>query len=456
MSGFPDGFLWGAATAAYQIEGAHDADGKGLNTWDVFCQTPGKVFQGHRGDVACDHYHRFREDLEVMKSLSLNSYRFSVSWSRICPSGTGAQNPKGIEFYDKLVDGLCEAGIRPMATLFHWDYPQALFERGGWLNPDSPKWFGDYAGLVAEKLGDRVHDWFTINEPGIFLVLGHVEGTHAPGTKLSSRDFFSVLKHTMLAHGTACQAIRNGSPSSCRVGYAPHCIVGVPHSESQQDIQAARDYTFGSENNGRRFWQQRLFLDPAILGQWPHDIEEALSERSVEITDDDLSCMAQPLDFLGLNFYTGELVKMGDDGNPQVVPDPPGMPRTLFDWPVRPEGIYWTLKFHAERYGVPMVISENGLSNMDWVALDGKVHDPQRIDFLTRYLLQIERAIEDGCDVRGYLHWSLLDNFEWAEGYKHRFGLVHVDYETLKRTVKDSGHWYEEVCRSNGRSIRNP
>ena len=445
---FGKDFIWGAATAAYQIEGAHNLDGKGPNVWDRFCRKPGAVFQGHLGDVATDHYHRFLEDIKIMKDLGLQGYRFSISWARVLPEGKGRVNEKGLEFYDRLVDGLLEAGVQPFCTLFHWDYPQALFDQGGWLNADSPGWFADYTTLISQRLSDRVHDWYTLNEPGIFLVLGHVEGSHAPGVKYDAPGFFTILKHSLLAHGLSCQALRANAMAKCRVGYAPHCIVGVPATESNADIQAARDYTFGNENNHRQFWQQRLFLDPPLLGQWPSDIEEKLSSTPVGVSDDDLKTMHQPLDFLGLNFYTGELVKAGPDGKPCIVPDPPGMPRTLFDWPVRPEGLYWTLRFHKERYDLPIIVSENGLSNMDWVHLDGKVHDPQRIDFLTRYLGQMGRAIEEGVDVRGYMHWSLLDNFEWADGYKQRFGLVHVDYETQKRTIKDSGLWYREVIKS--------
>ncbi|MBS1724794.1 MAG: beta-glucosidase [Armatimonadetes bacterium] len=451
MSDFPEGFLWGAATAAYQIEGGHDAEGKGPSTWDSFVRQPGKVAHGHTGDVACDHFHRWQEDVGLMRELSLNSYRFSIAWSRILPEGTGEVNQKGLEFYDRLVDALLSAGIRPMATLFHWDLPYALFLQGGWTNPDMPKWFAEYASVVSGRLNDRVKDWFTLNEPGIFLVLGQVEGTHAPGLKGTPYEFFLSLKHAMLAHGAAARVLR--ATSDVRIGYAPHCIVGTPASDNPADVDAARAYTFGDQNNARRFWQQRLFLDPALSGEWPRDIESALSERAVEISADDLKDMSPQLDFLGLNYYTGEVVQATPNAAYEIVPEPPGSPRTLFDWTISPEGLYWTLRFHSERYGLPMVVSENGVSCMDWVALDGHVHDPQRIDFLGRYLDQLRRAVRDGIDVRGYLHWSLLDNFEWADGYRQRFGLIHVDFQTLKRTIKDSGRWYAQVCTSNGASL---
>lgn len=443
---FPESFLWGAATAAYQIEGGFDADGKGLNTWDEFVRRKGAVYQGHTGDVACDHYHRFREDVGLMREIGLKAYRFSANWARVMPEGTGAVNVQGLDFYDRLVDELLSADVRPFCTLFHWDYPYSLYLKGGWWNPDSPKWFADYAEVMARKLGDRVRDWFTLNEPGIFLVLGHVEGSHAPGIKGSGYEFFVALKHAMLAHGLGCQSLRSNSPGPCHVSYAPHCIVATPETEDREDVEAARDYTFGGDNNHRGFWQQRLFLDPPLRGEWPEDIERALSHRPVDVSAEELKTMAQPLDYLGLNYYCGDVVKAGNE----VVPDAPGGPRTLFDWPLRPEGIYWTVRFHSERYGLPIIVSENGLSNMDWVAVDGAVHDPQRIDFLTRYLRQLGRAISEGHLVTGYMHWSLLDNFEWGEGYKHRFGLVHVDFQTLKRTVKDSGRWYRSVIESHG------
>ncbi len=307
--------------------------------------------------------------------------------------------------------------------------------------------------MIAERLSDRVNDWFTLNEPGIFLVLGHVEGSHAPGVKGTPYEFFLALKHAMLAHGLGCQAVRAASKGPSRLSYAPHCIVGVPASEEPDDVEAARQYTFGHHNDARGYWQQRLFLDPVLKGVWPEDIESALSHRPVGVSGEDLRTMCQPIDFLGLNFYSGELVKSSTEGRPEVVPDPPGMPRTLFDWPVRPEGLYWTLRFHSERYGLPMMVTENGLSNMDWVAEDGCVHDPQRTDFLRRYLRQTRRATEEGVDVKGYLHWSLLDNFEWADGFRQRFGLVHVDYATQKRTIKDSARWYAETIATNGAQL---
>lgn len=447
MKEFPKGFVWGAATAAYQIEGAHNADGKGPNVWDEFCRKPGAVWSGHTGNDACQHYQNFRGDVKLMKEMGLQAYRFSISWSRVLPSGCGAVNSNGLDFYSQLVDALLEAGITPYATLFHWDYPQALYERGGWLADDSPLWFADYAQVVAQVLGDRVRNWMTLNEPGIFLGCGHREGNHAPGIKLDNRSFFFALKNTMLAHGDAVRVLR-ANDSGCQIGYAPHCITAVPKTESPADIEASERYNWG-ENPNRNHWQQRLYLDPPLAGKWPTDIEKTMTGRDDSTMPDDWARMSPRLDFLGLNYYCGPEVSAAESGEIKEHVDPAGMPRTLFDWPIRPAGIYWAVRSHYERYQLPIFITENGLSNMDWVHEDGLVHDPQRTDFLIRYLGQLHRAIEEGIPVHGYFHWSLMDNFEWAEGYKQRFGLIHVDYETLKRTPKESSKFYAKVISQN-------
>jgi beta-glucosidase len=450
--GFPEGFKWGAATAAYQIEGGWNQDGKGPSIWDVFVRKPGAIYQGHTGDVACDHLNRLDEDLDLLAEIGLQAYRFSVSWPRVLPSGQGEVNKFGLDFYDRLVDGLLKRSIEPFVTLFHWDYPERLFERGGWLADDSPKWFGDYARLVSNRLGDRVKQWITQNEPGIFLGLGHREGNHAPGLKLDYPAYFCAVRNAVLAHFEAVSAVRSGSPG-CQVGFAPHCITAVPASESAEDILAAWNWTFGAGNSARGHWQQRLYVDAYLTGEWPSDIEAGLSLEADSRHADVIRERFVRSDFLGLNFYTGPRVGAGEDGKPMELPDPPGMPRTMFDWPVRPSGLYWATRWHAERYSLPIYITENGLASMDWVARDGTVPDGLRIDFLKAYLSELGRACGDGVDVRGYFHWSLLDNFEWAEGYKMRFGLIHVDYETLKRTPKDSAAWYGEVIRSGGASL---
>jgi len=444
MKQFPEGFLWGAATSAYQIEGGWNADGKGPNVWDEFCRREGVIYGGHRGEVACDHYHKMPEDVALMSELGLQAYRFSISWSRVMPNGTGEVNEAGLRFYERLIDELREKRIRPIVTLFHWDFPLALQERGGWLNPDSAAWFKEYAGAVLKRLGAKVDDWITLNEPGIYVNLGHHEGMHAPGLKLSPAEILTIYKHTFLAHGEACRVIREHAPRA-RVSYAPHCVTGEPLDDAPENVSAARDYTFGESWPDRKFWQQRLYIDPICQGEWPEKLSEDLAPDWKLPTTEELKTIHQPLDYLCLNFYSAPLISKG----PNVDADPAGMARTLFDWPIRERGLHYAVKYHHERTGLPIMISENGLSNMDWVSVDGKVHDPQRTDFLVRYLGQLHRSIQEGIPVLGYMHWSLLDNFEWADGFKQRFGLIHVDFQTGVRTIKESAKQYASWIKAN-------
>lgn len=447
---FRENFVWGAATAAYQIEGAAQGGGRGASVWDMFSRVPGAVLGAQNGDTACDHYHRYREDVAIMRELGLQAYRFSFSWSRILPAGTGAINSEGVAFYDRLIDTLLEFGITPYATLFHWDYPHELFLRGGWLNRDSVEWFGEYTEVVADKFSDRIRHWWTLNEPPCFLGLGHLDGIHAPGLKLDWPEFFTATKHALMAHGRAVHVLRASAKTPPIIGYVPISHVGIPIDESPENVQAAREFTFGIPDATRKFWFARLYLDPVVLGEWPDQCVRVFTDRGPKVSQEDLALMSQPIDMLGLNFYSAPTIKRGENGKPEVVASAPGEPRTGFDWPVTPEGLYWSVRFHHERYGLPMMIAENGLSSLDWVSEDGAVHDPQRIDFTSRYLRSLHRADEEGFPIEGYFHWSLLDNFEWAEGYRHRFGLVHVDFQTQKRTIKDSGWWYRKVIRRNG------
>jgi beta-glucosidase len=448
---FPKGFVWGAATAAYQVEGAAREDGKGLSVWDVLCRRPGAIRGGQSGDVACDHYYRWREDVALMKRIGLRAYRFSISWPRVLPDGIGRANPKGLEFYDRLVDGLLTAGIAPFVTLFHWDYPYALYCRGGWLNRSSADWFADYASLVVSRLGDRVRHWITHNEPQCFVGLGHSDGTHAPGDRLNWAEVLRVAHHAHLAHGLAVQAIRAASARDCLVGIAPVGVVKIPATPSARDVAAARKEMFSV--TARNTWNNTWWMDPLFFGRYPADGLALYAADLPPIEDGDLAIIRQPLDFLGVNVYSGAAVRAGAGGKPQAVAEPPGQPLTAMRWPVTPEALYWGPKLLAERYKVPIYITENGMAGLDWPALDGKVHDPQRIDFTARYLKALGRAVRDGADVRGYFHWSLIDNFEWAEGYSRRFGLVHVDYVTQKRTPKDSARWYARVIATNGRNL---
>lgn len=456
QSVFPDSFRWGVATASYQIEGAASIDGRGPSVWDMMSRWPGKIARKHSGEVACDHYHRYAEDMRLAREIGVRAYRFSFSWPRVLPEGIGSTNEKGLDFYDRLIDTMLSEGIEPFSTLFHWDYPYALFIKGGWLNPDSPKWFADYAAVLVERYSDRVANWFTLNEPSCFLGLGHVEGVHAPGLKLDLPEFFLATKHAMMAHGLAGKVIRAQAKTKPHLSIAPVSSVAIPIDDSPENINAAREYTFGAATRERSFWHPRVYLDPIVLGQWPEDIERLLSSAPIKVSSDDLAAMHERPDSLGLNYYATVRVQAMPDGSIRTLEHPPGHPRSGFDWFIDPEGLYWSVRLHHERYGLPAFITENGISGLDWISEDGAVHDPQRIDYTSKHLKQLARAHQEGLPVLGYFHWSLLDNFEWAEGYRHRFGMIHVDYETMKRTIKDSGHWYRQVADTNGTRLFGP
>jgi len=448
---FPQDFAWGAATAAYQIEGAALEEGKGLSVWDAMCRQPGKIWEGHTGETACDHYHRYQGDVALLKQMGLKAYRFSVSWPRVMPEGIGAVNPKGLAFYDRLVDELLAVGIEPWCTLFHWDYPQALYQSGGWLHSDSPRWFAEYSAKVVERLSDRVSHWMTLNEPQCFIGIGHLSGTHAPGEQLPLKQALQAAHHTLLAHGLSVQAIRAHAQKPPRIGWAPVGVVTMPETDRPEDIEAARQQMFATGmTSWNALWSNSWWADPVLFGRYPEDGLRLFGDDAPKFTEAEMAVIAQPIDFYGCNIYNGQTFRAGADGRPEKVDHPPGYPHSLFTWKMTPEALYWGPRFLAERYRLPVVITENGMSCHDWVSLDGQVHDPQRIDFTKRYLREVARAIADGVDVRGYFHWSAMDNFEWAEGYKHRFGLIHVDFATQVRTLKDSAHWYREVIETNG------
>jgi beta-glucosidase len=448
---FPDQFVWGAAAASYQIEGAAVDDGKGASVWDMFCRKPGAVWNEHSGDVACDHYHRYAEDVAIMKDMGLQAYRLSVSWPRVLPEGTGQVSEKGLAFYDRLIDALLQAGVQPYVTLFHWDYPLALYHRGGWLNRDTVGWFADYADVLVRRLGDRVKHWMTLNEPQVFIGAGHLEGRHAPGDKLAFAEVLRVGHHALLSHGRAVQALRAGGGSDCVIGFAPVGLGKIPSTESPADVEAARRRMFAV--NMKTSWTNSWWMDPVFLGRYPEDGLAFYGRDAPDVHAGDMETIAEPVDFFGVNIYEGQYIRAGAGGEPEVVPVPVGYPMTGFNWNVTPEAMYWALRFFYERYKKPLLITENGLSCRDWISLDGEVHDPGRIDFTARYLRQLHQAIAEGIPVRGYFHWSILDNFEWAEGYKQRFGLVFVDYPTQRRIPKDSARWYRDVIRSNGRVL---
>lgn len=451
MAKFDEGFAWGVATAAYQIEGAAREDGRGPCVWDMFCRKPGAVYQGHTGDVACDHYHRWAEDVALMRELGVSAYRFSVSWPRVLPEGAGPVNAKGLDFYDGLVDALLAAGIEPWLTLFHWDFPLALYHRGGWLNPDSPAWFADYTEVVAKRLGDRVKRWMTLNEPQCFVNLGLQYGNHAPGDRLRFDEVLLASHHTLIASGKATQILRALSPG-CQVGVVPAVGPGIPKNpEDPADAEAASARTFDATPNS--LWGMAWWIDPIVFGAYPEQALGVFGGAAPKATDEQMRTIAEPIDFIGLNIYTGYEVSAADDGSLRASPEPAGAPKTMMDWTVDERCLYWGPKLFWNRYGKPIVVTENGLAGMDWIALDGGVHDPQRIDYTRRHLRQLARAAEDGVPVRGYLHWSFLDNFEWAFGYNRRFGLVYVDYATQRRVPKDSFHWYRDTIRANGTNL---
>jgi beta-glucosidase len=448
---FPEGFVWGAATAAYQIEGAAAEDGKGPSIWDMFCRKPGAIWNDQSGDVACDHYHRYKEDVALAKSLGLKAYRLSVSWPRVLPVGTGAVNPRGLDFYDRLIDELLKAGIAPWVTLYHWDLPLDLYHRGGWLNRDVAGWFADYSTAVVRRLGDRVRHFMPLNEPQVFLGAGMVQGRHAPGDKLRFAELLLAVHNTLLAHGRSVQAIRAAAKGKVQVGCAQASYNSIPAGPSADDLAAARQRYLGTADDSYK--QNAWWLDAMVLGRYPADGLTLYAPAMPEVRSGDMEAIRQPLDFLGVNLYQADAVRRGKNGHPEVVPFPVGQPLTMMEWAVTPSIMRLVPQWLHERYKLPIVIAENGVSLPDWVAADGQVHDPGRIDFSRRYLRELRGAIGDGVPVQAYFHWSLLDNFEWAHGYKQRFGLVHVDFATQKRTPKDSARWYREVITSNGRSI---
>jgi len=453
-SNFPPDFTWGSATAAYQIEGAWNRDGKGPSIWDEFTHQPGKIFDNHTGDVACDHYARWRTDVSLLRTLGVKAYRCSLAWSRLLPAGTGKPNAKGLAFYDRLIDTLLESGITPWVTLYHWDLPLALQQRGGFLNRDFAEWFGDYSTLVAEKLGDRVNHWITINEPQVVTGLGLQDGVHAPGLKLPYADCLLAAHHVLMGHGRAVQALRANCRGKIKVSLANCGAVALPATRKPKDIEAARRMYFAATTPN--MWNISWWADPILFGRYPEDGMKAHAAAMPPIQSGDMALISQPIDYLAHNCYNGYPVRAGAQGVPEKVPGGwgTGNPRGTLPWlEISDDALYWAARFQTERYQLPLVFTENGLCNTDFVHLDGAVHDPQRIDFLNRYLGGLQRAIADGVPVAGYFYWSLLDNLEWAEGYKDRFGLVHVDFKTQRRTPKDSYYWYRKVIESNGASL---
>lgn len=435
MQIFPKNFVWGAATASYQIEGAAHEDGRSESIWDRFCRTPGKVFNGDTGDVACDHYHRWRDDLQLMQQLGLQAYRFSIAWPRVIPTGRGAINDKGLDFYDQLVDALLAANIQPYATLYHWDLPQVLEDGGGWCNREITGAFVDYTNAVVQRLGDRVKYWTTFNEPFCTAFLGYRDGVHAPGYRDEARSL-RAAHHVLLAHGLGAQAIRAIHPKA-QVGI----VLNMWTVETLHDTPADRAFA-------ELQWQKDCgwFLDPVLRAQYPAEAWAAHTDKVPVMQADDLATIAQPLDYLGVNFYTRAL----HDG-PRRVSNLPDAEYTEMGWEVHGPGLYRLLtKLQQEYPAVPLYITENGAAFNDEMSADGRVHDPRRVNYLREHLAACHQAINEGVDLRGYFVWSLLDNFEWSFGYSKRFGIICVDYATQQRIPKDSFDFYREVIARNG------
>jgi beta-glucosidase len=448
---FPAGFRWGTATAAYQIEGAATEDGRTPSIWDTFCRTPGKVRNGDSGDIAADHYHRMHEDVALMKQLGVTDYRFSVAWPRVQPTGRGPAVQKGLDFYRRLTDELLEAGIRPVATLYHWDLPQELEDAGGWPQRETARRFGDYAGIMADALGDRVATWTTLNEPWCAAFLGYGSGVHAPG-RTSASASLRAAHHFNLAHGLAAQVLHTALPSTSEISLTLNLHAVRPLTDSAADLDAAR--RIDAVGN-------RIFLDPVFHGRIPEDLvrDTAAVTDWAFVQDGDLEVISTPIDSLGINYYSPTVVAAGSSDSPspwagaeehvRFLPAPG--PRTAMDWPVDADGLYELLtRLRDDLPGVPLVITENGAAYDDYADPSGEVHDPERVEYLRAHLSAVHRAIGAGADVRGYFLWSLLDNFEWAYGYSKRFGIVHVDFATQRRTFKDSARWYGDVIARGG------
>jgi len=450
---FREDFRWGAASSAYQTEGTDPAGGCGKNVWDTFTEE-GHIQDGTTAAIACDGYHRFHEDVLLMKQFGIQNYRFSLNWSRLIPEGTGKVNEKGIAYYKALLTDLRKNGITPFITLFHWEYPQALEDQGGWLNPDSGKWFAEYAAMVSENFSDDCCFFIPLNEPQCFCGLGNLSGDHAPGKKLQLKETFQLVHNVLKAQGMAVRELRAHAKQNLQIGLAPTCTVPIPETDSPEDIEAARERYFSVPDDPNRWtWNVPWFSDPVILGKYPVEGMQTYREYLPEITDADRELISCSPDFYGQNIYNGYTVRAGKNGKSETVPRKPGYPRTAAGWPITPECLYWGPRFLYERYHKPIYITENGMSCHDVVSLDGKVHDPNRIDFLHRYLSELKRAAEDGADIRGYFHWSLTDNFEWDKGYQERFGLIFIDYETQKRIPKDSASWYRDMMKTNGEML---
>jgi beta-glucosidase len=438
---FPDGFIWGASTSAYQIEGAWNEDGKGRSIWDKFSHESGRVYQDENGDIASDHYHRWHEDVDLMKTLNLNAYRFSISWTRILPEGSGPVNQKGLDFYSRLIDRLLELGIQPFPTLFHYDLPLPLQEKGGWPERETALRFGEYAGVVGKAYGDRIQYWITHNEPSVTAFLGYYLGIHAPGIQDMTACMRSI-HYLLLSHGLAVKELRRFSRPDAKIGAAINLSPVMPATESVSDHQAAKRYDA---------LLNRIILDPLFHGRYPVEIATIIQTSVNGDIAEDLKVITEPTDYLGINYYSRTVVQ-NDPGIPLLEASqvhPTGKEYSMM-WEIYPEGLYDLLiRVHKDYTPAHILITENGVPVPEDIDFDGRDRDERRIRYLRDHIFQVNRAMRAGVPVEGYFVWSLLDNFEWALGYRQRFGLIHVDFETQQRTIKDSGLWFSDIARTN-------
>lgn len=443
---FPKGFIFGVATASFQIEG--DRAGRGDCIWDDFCAKQGNILDGSNGDVACDHVNRYKEDVGIMKQIGVHAYRFSISWPRIFPDESGKPNEKGVQFYNNLIDELLKNGIRPFITLFHWDMPTWVYQRGGWLNEETAKLFGEFARFVGKAYGDRVKYFITFNEPQSFLPAGHHTGRHAPGLQLDEKQWLQASHNFFRAHGYAVKALRE-TVKDAKIGITMSTDADFPLTDSEEDIAAAKKSILSIKED--YFWHMslRYWCDPIYLGEYPKEMYERFGDKMPVMTEMDKALISQPLDFHAQNCYSSSAIQSDGQGGFKIAKAPLGKMKNSLNWSVTPRAIWFVTKILWERYKLPIYITENGICCNDWICEDGEVHDSYRVDFYKKYLKQLNRAIQEGADVKGFFAWSLMDNFEWGKGYSERFGLVYVDYATQKRTLKDSAKFYKELIKNN-------
>ena len=451
--GFPEGFLWGAAAAGFQVEGAAREDGKGPSIWDMACRWPGKILNGDQLEPANDHYHRFCEDADLFAGIGLKAYRSSISWPRVIPEGTGKVNERGLDFYDRLVDALLERGIQPWMGLYHWELPYALHLRGGWLNRQIADWMADFAAVAVDRLSDRITYWETINEPQVFIGQGYWQGGIPPFLTLDVTEARLAAHHVLLAHGRTAQVIRARARRQPCIGAALVGEIGIPATTGAADVEAARAYAFSLREDEGKLFKNTWFADPIFLGRYPEDGLRLHSGKMPPIPAGDMEVVCQPLDYYGVNLYSGVHVRAAADGGYEILPRVTGAPCAGMGYHLTPEILYWGPRFLFERYGLPIVVTENGIDLNDWIHLDGRVHDPQRIEYLARHLKELGRAIDNGVAAKGYFVWTTMDNFECTVGYRPRMGLIHVDFATQRRTLKDSAYWYKEIIAANGAGL---